>query len=51
MKLRIDKSLSLRSTSHPVRVRGLKQAARVLVDDLATSHPVRVRGLKHVLGN
>ena len=35
------------ASSHPVRVRGLKQALRALQPVLLLSHPVRVRGLKH----
>jgi len=32
--------------SHPVRVRGLKQITKEMVESLQLSHPVRVRGLK-----
>ena len=36
-----------KQASHPMRVRGLKQLAVVVVSRVVVSHPMRVRGLKH----
>ncbi len=38
----------IKRTSHPVRVRGLKQISRETEQSCEKSHPVRVRGLKRM---
>ena len=40
-----------KSTSHPLRVRGLKLWTRKMIGKIRQSHPLRVRGLKLRIGS